>query len=90
MIVSALGVLLYYQQKRLRILEEATKRASIAMVEWPGVDEKVAGWLSGMKMSERRGSRASRDPKLLPELPSRCPQPLVELPGDSSFYWESK
>ncbi|KAI9780164.1 MAG: hypothetical protein M1839_007001 [Geoglossum umbratile] len=57
MVVSALGVLLYFQQKRLRILEEAAKkRVSTTMGRWSGVEDKVAGWLFGMKMSEFRES----------------------------------
>jgi hypothetical protein len=95
MVISALGVLLYYQQKRLRILEAAAKGASTTAVgEWSGVEEKAAGWLSRMRLSEFRSSRTSRNLKALPELPIRCPQAVAELPAevpsDRSFYWESK
>ena len=95
MVISALGVLLYYQQKRLRILEAAAGGApTTALGEWLGSEEKAAGWLSRMKMGEFRSSRTSRNLKVLPELPSRCPRAVAELPAevpsDRSFYWESK
>ncbi|KAH0553373.1 hypothetical protein GP486_006558 [Trichoglossum hirsutum] len=92
MIVGALGVMLYFQQKRLRILEEATRRASTTMGGWSETveqnesnekNEKILGWLSAMLVMENASSRASACQPPLPELPIRSPQlqPPVELPG---------
>jgi hypothetical protein len=87
MIIGALGVMLYFQQKRLRLLEEATKRASTAMGGWSEMNEnhekneKVLGWLSAMLMMENASGRTSQCQPALPELPIRIPHQPAELPG---------
>ncbi|KAH0543121.1 hypothetical protein FGG08_002547 [Glutinoglossum americanum] len=85
MTIGALGILMYYQQKRLRILEQATRGTPTAMGGgWSGrgesseKNENVLGWLGGALAGE---SRRSRGRQTLSELPIRIPQVPVELPG---------